>query len=213
MKRILSVLVLLPTLCAAQTISYNWPGPLGQPVVYPKWTDGQFMGTRAEWQGAMSVSGEGQDVKDLRTTGWPCEPGKAHLMMNVLAFEAFVLDSITIIHRHGPQGPKRLLVTMSTTRGTKEHVINDPLITDGYAATRIALHGLMKPPADAEYGYVQLKLIPYGGADGTWDIASVVIHASRPNAKAIERTPAIAEVLNDLSAPDPRAAGTVPTVK
>jgi hypothetical protein len=210
MNRILSALVLVPSACFAQTISYTWPGPLGQVEVYPKWTDGQFMGTRTEWHGVTSVSGEGPGVQDLRMTGWPCEPGKAYLMMNVLAFEALMLDSITIIHRHGAQGPKRLLVAMSTTGDVNEHVIGDPLIADEYTATRISLQGLVRPPAGAEYGYVQVKLIPYGGADGTWDVASVVIHASRPKPKAIDRSATIAEVLQSRTAPDPRVARTAP---
>src|SRR5262245_53746453 len=100
MNRILSILYLLPTLSFAQTLSYHWPGPLGQEVIYPKWTDDQFMGTRADWHGVRSVSGTGPDVQDLRMTGWPCEPGSAYLLVNVLAFEPLVLDSITVIHRH-----------------------------------------------------------------------------------------------------------------
>jgi hypothetical protein len=205
MKKILFGFMLLPTLSVAQTLSYQWPGPLGHSVVYPKWTDERFMGTRAEWHGATSVSGEGPEVRDLRMAGWNCEAGKAYLMMNVLAFEPLMLDSITVVHRHGQQGPKQLLITLSTSRGTEEHIIAETAIADEYGATRIALHGLMKPAADAEYAYVQLKVIPYGGAEGTWDISSLAVHASRPRTKHLERLTTIADVLADRTAFEPNA--------
>ncbi len=211
---ILLVLAFLHRSLSAQTITYEWPGALGSISIYPTATDPNFMGTAPEWEqvNACTMIDQGRSV--LQSDGWPTTPGKSCLRFHVLAFAPYDLDSIIIDHKRVKNGPDRFRVVLACGELCPERILLDTVLPSIQNTIAVKLNEHMAPMDGMEYGWVTLKLIPYGEGEGAWQPSSVRLIASpsmeQPPPADQQRMAQMPKRSEERSAPKPTERKRVP---
>lgn len=199
---------------SAQTINYEWPGALGSISVYPTSSDPNLMGTAPEWEHVNTCTVLDQGHSVLQSDGWPSFPGTSCLRFHVLAFEPYDLDSILIDHKRGKNGPDRFRLVLACGELCPERVLLDTLLPPQRTTTALKVRIHIEPSVGQEYGWMTLKLIPYGGGEGAWQPRSVRLVATRsmeqPPPTEQQRIAQMPKRSDDRTAPKPVEGKRVP---
>lgn len=162
----------------AQSITYSWPGPLGQISPYPRHDDGHFMGTHPHWTGIGGCTMEHQEGEEFHVEMPGTAADTTGLHMDILAFAPLAVDSLIIMHHAFASNDLRLRVLVSTGPLMPEHVLLDTSLSCMNGRTVVTGLGVMRPAPGAEYAYFRLRLQPYGPAGQEWVLSAIRLTAT-----------------------------------